>query len=459
MKFAFAGGLILALGLWAATAYGQAVAGRPALEERGPYAPLASAGVAGVPVPGPSSSYAPDPARIPAASPAGLPPAGRATASCEPSCGDCFGAFIEPCGPPGRVWLRAEYLLWWIRDSRLPPLLTAGTPAGLAILGQPGTTILFGGDRLDNDERSGARFSAGTWLNCCQTCGLEVGGFFLGKRSIPFAFECPPDAIVGRPFFDVPAGAQAVEFLCVPPPGLAALGILPVTGNFRASSSSRLWGLEANAIKNVCCGPCYRFDLLGGFRYLQLDEDLAIIENVQVLPNDIVPDLAGTRFALTDIFDTRNQFYGGQLGGRLETWRGRWFLNVLGKVALGVTHQVVGITGSTTITTPGVGEETFPGGLLALRSNICQYTRDRFAVVPEVGVNVGYQLTSNLRGYVGYTFLYWSDVVRPGDQINLRIDPRQLPPAPPIPGAAPVFRFNDTDFHAHGINFGLEFRF
>ena len=44
--------------------------------------------------------------------------------------------------------------------------------------------------------------------------------------------------------------------------------------------------------------------------------------------------------------------------------------------------------------------------------------RDRFAVLPEFGFDVGYQLTSRWRSFIGYNFLYISDVARPGNQID-----------------------------------------
>jgi hypothetical protein len=59
-------------------------------------------------------------------------------------------------------------------------------------------------------------------------------------------------------------------------------------------------------------------------------------------------------------------------------------------------------------------------------------------VVPEVGVKVGYQVTPHLRAQVGYDFLYWSDVVRPGSQIDPLINTNLIPPATPGgPGRPP----------------------
>jgi len=76
-----------------------------------------------------------------------------------------------------------------------------------------------------------------------------------------------------------------------------------------------------------------------------------------------------------------------------------------------------------------------------------------FLGFPQLGVNVGYQLTDNVRAFVGYTFLYWNDVLRPGDQIDRVVNTTQSPvnligngllvgPARP----APIFR--ESDFWA-----------
>src|SRR5262249_22126476 len=76
------------------------------------------------------------------------------------------------------------------------------------------------------------------------------------------------------------------------------------------------------------------------------------------------------------------------------------------------------------------------GGLLALQSTIGRQSRDRGAVIPEFGVQVGYQLTRHLRAYAGYTLIYWGEVARAGDQIDLTVNPNLLPPATP-PGTGP----------------------
>jgi hypothetical protein len=223
-----------------------------------------------------------------------------------------------------------------------------------------------------------------------------------------------------------------------------------LAGTFNSSLRSSLWGAEGNLRSNLCCGCNWFVDGIIGFRALGLNEDLIVSENLIVVRGAN----AGNTFQVTDLFSTRNNFYGGQLGLVSEWRRGRWSLDLKTKVALGSTHQVAEINGSTVINgTP------FTGGLLALPSNIGRFSRDFFTWAPEVGLNLGYQFTPHLRGYVGYNFLYWSDVLRPGNQIDRVVNVNQLPPAIPGGPARPAFTFNGSDFWAQGVNFGLEFRY
>jgi hypothetical protein len=86
-------------------------------------------------------------------------------------------------------------------------------------------------------------------------------------------------------------------------------------------------------------------------------------------------------------------------------------------------------------------------------------------VVPEVGLNIGYQITSWASVFVGYTFLYTNNVARPGNQINPNINPTQSTsftedPAPQRQGPAqPSCRVNSSDCWAQGGNVGVSFRF
>jgi len=385
-------------------------------------------------------------------------PGGPLLAPGSPWCDSVLGApaegeFADSWGVPGeRFYARVEYLLWWLKDPRVPVLVTTGPPETGGILGMPGTRVLFGGSTVDEGTRSGGRFTAGYWLDGCQRCGVEGSFFFVGSRSARFQASSDQFPVLARPFLNLNEGVEFSQITAGP--GLS-------TGRVTVSLPSRLWGAEGNVRHAWCCGCDYRVDWLAGFRYLQLDESLDITESIQALPT--APAFANDQIFVNDHFATKNQFYGGQVGLDAEIRRGRWSLEALGKLALGDTHQVIDISGSQLIVPPNGPPQSFQGGLLALSSNIGHHTRERFAVVPEIGVNVGCQVTDHLRAFVGYNFLYWSNVVRPGDQIDRGLDVTRIPnfpvPATPLPTPRPAVLFKDTDFWAQGVNFGLEFRY
>ena len=204
------------------------------------------------------------------------------------------------------------------------------------------------------------------------------------------------------------------------------------------------------------CGGCSnvhsRADLLFGYRYLQLHESVSINEDLVSL----LPDPDDGTFAIDDTFETRNTFNGVDLGMLYNRRRGVWTLDLLAKMALGNTRQVVNISGTTL--TDDV-EQLPAGGLLAQQSNIGRHERDRFAVVPELGATLGYHITPNFKLRAGYTFIYWSNVVRSGDQIDLDVNPNFLPPAIGniTSSRRPRFEFNDSDYYVQGVNLGAEY--
>ena len=164
--------------------------------------------------------------------------------------------------------------------------------------------------------------------------------------------SAPGSIVLARPFFDVSSNSSGSELFAFP--GLFA-------GSIRVASESGLQGGEANLLYNLCCScnercdPCqptcgYRLDLISGVRYLELKERVGITENTEVFPGATGTALDGSNIRAFDQFDTRNQFYGGQIGARAEVWRNRLFANVTGKIALGNTHQAVDIEGATRIT-------------------------------------------------------------------------------------------------------------
>jgi acyl dehydratase len=92
-----------------------------------------------------------------------------------------------------------------------------------------------------------------------------------------------------------------------------------------------------------------------------------------------------------------------------------------------------------------------PYGLFTQPSNTGSFRRGAFDFVSEVNVNLGYQFTRHVGAFVGYTFLYWNNPVRAGDQVETAVAPGQQAALPTIP-------FTADHFWAQGVNIGLDFR-
>lgn len=410
--------------------------------------------------------------------PAAMPPAtSLTTAASTTQAPDLTDNHI---GPAERVWFHGDYLLWWVKNGPLPvPLVTTGAPlaidangnlSGGAALDQPGTSIVFGNTRLDYGRMSGAQAGGGIWLDDRHIWGLETDGFILERRTLHFHFasDATGNPILARPITDLINGDLAQDAFPISSPGVAS-------GSFDVSTSSRLWGAEGNILRNLYASDCFRADLIVGFRYLDLQEDLDLLQQSTQLPGSFapftLPDATGTPQFLADgstltiaeSFHTRNQVFAGQLGMRFEGHSGNAYVDVTGKVGFGPNHETVSIAGVTTTNDPNL-PQTAAGGLLALPgTNIGKHTNNWFVVVPQVHVKIGYWMRDWLQLFVGYDFLYINQVARPGDVINNNIN-TALSPLSPNFGAGvgpnqPGTLFRKDDFWAQGLSFGFELRY
>jgi hypothetical protein len=380
-------------------------------------------------------------------------------------------------------------LIWWTKGNRLPPLVTtsvAGTPrAAAGVLGQPGTSILFGDSTVNRMAKSGYRITLGRWMDDCRMRGIEGDYLDAGTSRENYFRNSTGSPILARPFYNVITGQQASELTAYP--GVVAGHITSSVSSHLQSAGIRLrrnlacrtWCDDLVCEDTCCedaqcgedsCGTCgignygvarnFRLDLIGGYRYYKLNDRFVMNEDI-VATNGAGQLVAGTIFNLHDSFHTTNEFHGGEVGVVANFNRGRWSLELLGKLGIGNNRQTVIIDGSTAITVPGDDTVFYngQGGLLALPTNIGTHSRDRFVLIPQFGLELGYQLSCNIRTYVGYNFIYWSKVVRAGDQIDLRIDPNNLPPAQAGAQPFPGILLAESSYWAQGINLGLEIRY
>ena len=79
-------------------------------------------------------------------------------------------------------------------------------------------------------------------------------------------------------------------------------------------------------------------------------------------------------------------------------------------------------------------------------------------MLPEADINLRWDITCNLRGTIGYTFMYINRVQRSGDAIDLTVNPTQFNGGMLVGEARPAFFSTDTGFWAHGATAGLEYR-
>ncbi|MCS7020496.1 MAG: BBP7 family outer membrane beta-barrel protein [Gemmataceae bacterium] len=361
---------------------------------------------------------------------------------------------------PSKYYASAEFLLWWTKSADLPPLLTTSSPQFQGIPGLGDTRTLFGGN-FGNTLHAGGRFTIGRWFGDDQIRAAEGRLFFLGRTDSTFAVTSAEYPVLARPFFNIntPVGPLA-EIIATPGRGLGAAVI---------DLQNDVWGADVNYRRLLWRSCCARLDALVGYRYFGMKERLGISESFistggsPVLVNGI-PVVSGT---ISDVFRAENHFHGGQIGLAWENRWGRWTFDARATIAFGNVTQQGEIDGGQALLLANGQTVRYAGGLLALpNANIGRYTHNQFAVLPEVGVNLGYQLTQHMRLFVGYNFLYLGNALRPERMIDTTIDVARIPNFPvagggttPVPGLArpaPLFRTND--FFVQGINFGLEFR-
>jgi hypothetical protein len=360
----------------------------------------------------------------------------------------------------GRFWVSSGAILFWMRGQTPPPLITT-SPAGTAVtkagvLGDPGTTILFGGGSENTGARLGGHFLAGGWLDENRTLGLEADFLFMEDKTMSASFSSNGSVILARPYTNalttVPV-SNAVAF-----PGLSSGSV-----SARVATTGLIGG-GLQLRENINLGPAnfFRLDVVGGYRCFHFSDSLGVSESL-TSTNPANPDrvIVGTEFLLTDKFEVSNTFNGFDLGVCAEFFSGPLTLQIVGKVAAGINQEEVDIFGGTTVRVPGLAPVQEQGGLLALTSNIGHYGRKQGTIIPELNCRLAYQATDSVRFTLGYTLIMWDDAARASSQVDSTINPNFIPGVAVSNG--PInpnfFSFHQTGVWIQGVNVGMEFMF
>ena len=379
-----------------------------------PLLPPAS-GFSQLPVPPPPL---PPPTAMPLPPPMALDPYGLSRPTYDPSYheGD------------RQAYVSLDYFLWWIKSGPLPaPIVTTGSlnDAMPGALGQPNTTVLFGNQNIDYGSLSGGRITAGYWFPQLPWFGIEGSYYGVASRTINYgAFsDDNGNPLLARSVINAQTGAESAYVTAAPN---------FVSGGTAVTSSTDLESFEFNLAGNLVHRANLDFDVLLGFRTLSLREDLDITDSFTPLASNIftfqgAPVNPPNSLADYDSFHTTNHFYGGQVVRPVDVGhrplrhhhqrQARRRRDGADRQHLRGLHAVP----------IGAAPVTVPGGILAQQSNIGQFSRNQFSLVPEGSLALGYSVTNWLHLSVGYNFLYWTNVLRPGNQIDRAVNGSQVP--------------------------------
>ncbi len=324
----------------------------------------------------------------------------------------------EACGPDGRWWIIPSLNLSWASTQPAPGGIRLRVPNSSV----PGGVIT--GPRLPVGGLDAGRFEAalglvvGRWFGETNTHGIEASAFF---RDANTTFEgLAPGMLV---FF--PGGVdRSAPQVVVLPNGVAS----QVVGSFPATLGTYFATADVNYRHKLVCTANSRLDVLAGYRYAFLEDELYLGE----LPAD---GRGHDAFRLNRVA-VSNSFHAGQIGLAGEVRANGWYVSGSAKMAFGVVTPEVTATGLF------LDAQGHSGNGFRRLNALTAAGQSEFAVMPSLGVQVGRQLGNYTRLFAGYSFNYLSRAGRLGDVLN------------PANAGLPL-----TDFWTQSISFGGEFRF
>ncbi|QDT06850.1 hypothetical protein K227x_52710 [Rubripirellula lacrimiformis] len=341
-----------------------------------------------------------------------------------------------------------DLMLMFRNGDRLPPLVTTGPstdPVTAGQLNQAGTSVLAGGTTEYKDASFGLRLTLGTWLDSSQCRSLVFRGWAVAEESFSFGSDQNRHAVLTRPFFatDVTPAEQATIVAAFP--GAAS-------GSIHARGSSNVFGGDISVRQFLFGQYGGTVDLLYGYQYMRLDENLNVSSESLSLDGTFGP--AGSVISVADSIDAINDFNGGQLGLSTRYREGCWSFQGLAKVGFGSLRRTAKRSGSTRREN---GSDVFvePEGLLVRSTNSGTTTDHAFGWVPELDMSLGWHRFPHFDVTLGYHIIAMTDAL----QVSGAIDPNLASNlSSPLVGSqtpSPALRY-DT-FYVQGIHFGLQY--
>jgi hypothetical protein len=327
--------------------------------------------------------------------------------------------FVQTVAPSSdRVWGSAELLLGNTTGVNVRPLITTAPvpPPGFGIdnlgkPGQPGTVVLFGGQKLLDDWRAGLRAEIGMWLDAERQWSASARFYSLFSTSEQFNAIGDGTSIIrlSRPRFPHSGSVgdlfSPLSFDYISFPGL-------FTGSVSSTVQTTFAGGDLNLRRVLFAGDRFQFQGFVGYRQMHLGDEVEVEFTVIPRPPGEfpLPVLADQKGA--DSVRTRNNFYGPNIGTIGSLTVRRWRLEGWASAALGVNASDLDYH----LAPQGILEKYHPAITTSGQVNY-------FSVVAEGGVRTGFRLTEHILLTVGYTGVYWSNVRRAQEQSSLETKP------------------------------------
>ncbi len=376
------------------------------------------------------------------------------------------GPLNVPLGPQGSIpfYCQFEYLHWFVQRPVMPPLLTVGSLNDFSFgstvvpgaLGAPSTQILLG-QLPQTYVHNGFRFTTGCWFDPDQTLGLQASFFDLPRIDPRATAGGPGDnntPLISRPFTNAVTNTQDADPVTIPN---------LISGHITFSNPQSMLGAELNLVHNYYYNALEgtRYGVLLGGRLLSLSEKLQVEQIREQLPD--VTGFGETLEGINENFTCYNRFYGGQVGCQFECCLGPLQVQCVAKCAAGVTQQTVQITGGDTVVlfaNPAAGLPQNlviqgPYTLWVQPGNYGTHVRSVFSVAPEAQFNLAWVCNDTVTLTAGYNLIFWTNVVRPGQQVDLNINQQPLGDNVPVLPVAPQFLFHSHSIWIQGFQVGV----
>lgn len=283
--------------------------------------------------------------------------------------------------PLNRWWLDASVEFGWTNDRAAPQSLRLTPPAAF---GGTARLDLPVGGRATDRFRVGLGMTVGKWFGDDQYA-FEAGVYFLPGMTREFTGTATGALVL----FPNGPDRSAPLFLTLPD-SLAWAGT-----PFPATATTTYVTTEVNLRPNLLRGDAGQLDLIAGYRFAYLDDELHLGRT---------PDGGSDDHDRSDAFRhnrllVANSFHGGQLGlaGSLRT--STVYVDGAVKVAYGGVSTRGGSSGAFRAADPAV-------------RCLCG---TRGAVMPVVNLRVGCRLGESIDVSAGYSFQYLTGVGRLGD--------------------------------------------